>query len=369
MTQTSSKKFFYADLIRVLAVFMVMLIHSSATLLNKWDKLPFDYWMWGNAYDSLARASVPLFVMLSGALILGKQEDTRSFFKKRFSKLLFPFAFWVAAYINWRIFYIGEVLPVDKLIISIFTGPVYYHLWYLYMVMGLYLVTPVLRKLLKVIEHHELNYLFILWFLWNAVLPLISYLIWLYAGYSVNLGIKIPMVAGYTGYYILGFCLAKREFPKSVVWGWTGIFLVSTALTFLGTWIFTDAAKGFQAILYDYFSLTVVLQAISMFILLKHMGESLEGTVSAGVRNVMSLIGRYSLGMYLVHVMLLALFADGVFGFKLHGSAFYPAYAVPLTACAAFILSFVIVALLAKIPFISYAVVEKRNSSAAARVE
>jgi surface polysaccharide O-acyltransferase-like enzyme len=211
MTQSAGKKLFYADLIRVLAVFMVMLIHSSATLLNKWDKIPFDYWMWGNAYDSLARASVPLFVMLSGALILGKQEDTRSFFKKRFSKLLFPFAFWVAAYINWRIFYIGEVLPVDKLIISIFTGPVYYHLWYLYMVMGLYLVTPVLRKLLKVIEHHELNYLFILWFVWNAVLPLISYLIWLYAGYSVNLGIKIPMVAGYTGYYILGFCLAKKR--------------------------------------------------------------------------------------------------------------------------------------------------------------
>lgn len=359
--EQGKKNYFYADIIRVLAVFMVMLIHSSATLLNKWDKLPFDFWMWGNAYDSLSRASVPLFIMLSGALILGKQEDTRLFFKKRFSKLLFPFIFWVTVYINWRIFYMGHVLPVDKMIIEIFTGPVYYHLWYLYMVMGLYIITPVLRKLLRVIEGKELMYLFVLWFIWNAALPLIGYLIYLYAGYSVYLGIKIPMVMGYTGYYILGYVLSKMTFPKSAVSGWWGIFVGSTVLTFLGTWAFTDAAKGFQAILYDYFSPTVILQAVSLFIILMYAGGGLETRISDSWKKLLALLGKYSLGMYLVHVLLLTALGDGGLGFKLHGSSFYPAFAIPVTAIVTFVLSFAIVDLLARIPGIRYAVIDKRS--------
>lgn len=361
MEPAVNKKFLYADIIRVLAVFLVMLIHSSATLLDKWDDIPFDFWMWGNAYDSLARASVPLFIMLSGALILGKREDTRTFFKKRFSRLLFPFVFWVVVYINWRIFYIGEVLPVDKMIIAIFTGPVYYHLWYLYMVIGLYLITPVLRKLLQFIERQDLIYLFILWFIWNTVLPLVSYLIHLYPGYSVHLGVKIPMIMGYSGYYILGYVLSKKEFSKSAVSGWWAILGISTAITFLGTWAFTDAAKGFQDILYDYFSPTVVLQAISLFIILKYTGNALEDKITDGVRRKLSLAGKYSLGMYLVHVMLLSVLGDGGLGFELHGLSFYPAFAVPITAVVSFVLSFLIVDLLARIPGIRYAVVERRN--------
>lgn len=357
------KNYFYADIIRVLAVFMVVLIHSAATLLNEWGEIPFDYWMWGNAYDSLSRASVPLFIMLSGALILGKQEDTRLFFKKRFSRLLFPFIFWVTVYINWRIFYMGHVLPVDKMIIEIFTGPVYYHLWYLYMVMGLYIITPVLRKLLQVIEGRELLYLFILWFIWNAALPLIGYLIYLYVGYSVHLGIKIPMIMGYTGYYILGYILSQKTFTKNAVSRWGAIFAGSSLLTFLGTWAFTDAAKGFQAILYDYFSPTVILQAVALFIILMYSGGVLETRIPAGGKKALGLLGKYSLGMYLVHVLLLTALGDGGLGFKLHGSSFHPAFAIPVTAIVAFALSFVIVDLLARIPGIRYAVVEKRAPS------
>ncbi len=360
--EQARKNHFYADVIRVLAVFMVMLIHSAATLLNKWDEIPFDFWMWGNAYDSLARASVPLFIMLSGALILGKQEETAAFFKKRFSKLLFPFIFWVTVYINWRIFYMGHVLPVDKMIIEIFTGPVYYHLWYLYMVIGLYIITPVLRKLLKVIEQSELHYLFLIWFIWNAALPLIGYLIYLYAGYSVYLGVKIPMIMGYTGYYILGYFLSKKTFSQSAINGWWAILAASTLATFLGTWAFTDAAKGFQAILYDYFSPTVVLQAMALFIILMQKGNALETKIPAAGKSLLALLGKYSLGMYLVHVLLLTALGDGGLGFKLHGSSFHPAFAVPVTAIVSFILSFIIVDLLARIPGIRYAVVDKRSA-------
>lgn len=369
MDSTASKKYLYADIIRVLAVFLVMLIHSAATLLDKWDKLPLDYWLWGNGYDSLARCSVPLFVMLSGALILGKEESLKAFFKKRFSKLLFPFVFWIGIYINWRIFYTGEVLPVDRMIVEIFTGPVYYHLWYLYMVVGLYLITPILRKLVKTLAPKDWQYLFLLWFLWNGVLPLISYLIYLYVGYSVNLGIKIPAIMGYAGYYVLGYFLSQKTFSRSSLKGWWGVLGVSTAAVFLGTWTFTEAAGEFQIILYDYFSVPVILQGAALFILLMQWGKDIESQVPRGMKAILSRLGKYSLGMYLVHVLLLTAMEDGGLGFELHGSAFHPAFAIPVTALVSFGVSYGVVELLARIPVLRYAVVERGGTRNPQKVE
>lgn len=365
MESKPKQKLFYADLIRVTAVFMVMLLHSAATLLGNWGKEPLDFWLWGNGFDSLVRSCVPLFVMLSGALILGRTESLGSFFSKRFSRLLLPFALWVAAYINWRIFYIGEVLPVDKIILGILKGPVYYHLWYLYMVMGLYLITPFLRSVIAAVKESVLRYFLLLWLVFNSILPLICYLVWLYAGYTVVLGLKVPMVAGYAGYYIWGYLLNKRPAPARAVPVWWITYGVSSLLIFGGTWLFTDAAGSFQAILYDYFSPLVVLQSTALFLLLSHYGRVWEPRVSDRVRGLFAQIGQLSLGMYLVHVMFLELLGDGGLGFKLNGGAFLPALAVPMTALLTFAVSYGSMLLLARIPLLKYAVVERPSKTLA----
>jgi len=366
---TPKKKLFYADLIRVLAVFMVMIIHASAPLLAAWGKETPDYWMWGNGFDSVVRACVPLFVMLSGALILGRQEPLGDFFSKRFSRLLLPFVIWVAVFINWRIFYIGEVLPPDKIILMVLKGPVYYHLWYLYMVMGLYLITPFLRHLLAVVQKGELKYLLGLWFIFNSVLPLVLYMVYLYAGYSAQFGIAVPSVMGYTGYYVLGWWLRQRDFKSSSIPLWWVVYGVNTALTFFGTLAFSTAAKTFQWQMYDYFSPTVALQALSLFILLHHYGNRWEHKIPERIKKRFASIGKLSLGMYLIHVIFLELMGSGVLGFKLNGSAFYPAFAVPVTAACAFVLSYGSMLLISKIPVLKYAVVEHPGRRAKGTVQ
>lgn len=365
MDKASGKRHFYADIIRVLAVFLVILVHSAAKLMVEWETLPLDWWLWGNAYDSLSRACVPLFVMLSGALMLGRQEPAGPFFKKRLSKLMIPFAFWVAAYINWRIFYVGEVLPVDRMVVDIFTGPVYYHLWYLYMVLGLYLITPPLRRLLAVIDGKTLKYLLWLWLIFNSVLPLILYIEWLYVGYTVNLGIKIPLITGYSGYFILGWALSRLPVPPKALSKWAALYVLGSAAIFGGTWLFTDAAGIFQAVLFDYFALPVVLQSVALFMLLKGLGDILEERIGPTGRRVWAHLGKYSFGMYLFHVMLLELLDGGGLGVSLHGTAFYPAWSIPATAGVIFAGSWAVVALAARIPLLQHAVVEQRGKPAA----
>lgn len=362
--KNAGKSMLYADVVRGVAVFLVVLIHSAAKIMIQWDKIPLDHWLWGNGFDAVSRASVPLFVMLSGALMLGRQEAAGDFFKKRLSKLMIPFSFWVAAYINWRIFYIGEVLPVDKLIISIVTGPVYYHLWYLYMVMGLYLITPLLRSLLPHMGKRDLRYAFGLWVTWNSLLPLLFYIIWLYVGYSVNLGIKVPLAMGYSGYFILGWYLTQKKTNENAMWKWLAAFLLSTCAIFFGTWLFTDAAGAFQDILYDYFSPAVLAQAVSLFMLLRCYGDRMEMRIGHSGRRWWAMAGRFSFGIYLAHVMLLELFEGGGLGFELHGTSFHPGLAVPVTAVVIFVLSWLAVALISRIPILCYVVTEpKRRKS------
>ncbi len=197
--------------------------------------------------------------------------------------------------------------------------------------------------------------------MFNSVLPLILYLVWLYVGYSVNLGVKIPLVAGYSGYFILGWALARVPAPSPGKLGlWAGLYGLGSVLVFLGTWLFTDAAGEFQAVLFDYFSLPVVLQAVALFMLLRGAGHALEDRLSERSRHRWAVLGKYSFGMYLIHVMLLELLEGGGLGFRLHGTGFYPALAIPVTAGVLFAASWALVALLARIPLLRHTVVEQR---------
>lgn len=103
-------------------------------------------------YFRLATSTcVPLFLILSGLLILNKQDEIIIFYKKRLSRLLIPFIFWVLFYSLYRIVSIsintgsGYVLVIKN--IFGMGGWPFYHLWYLYLITILYIITPMLQKL------------------------------------------------------------------------------------------------------------------------------------------------------------------------------------------------------------------------------
>ena len=88
----------YLDSLRALATIGVILIHISSPLVNMtWSK-NMPYWWVGNVADSLVRFAVPVFLMLSGATMLGKEYSLTDFYKKRFLRVFLPFVFWLGMY-------------------------------------------------------------------------------------------------------------------------------------------------------------------------------------------------------------------------------------------------------------------------------
>ncbi len=98
--QPSEKKIIYwADLIRVIAIFLVVVIHVSGQVTNVWGKIPTLEWMIGNIYGGIARVAVPLFFMISGYLLLPRSESLGSFYTKRMPRVVIPFVVWSVIYL------------------------------------------------------------------------------------------------------------------------------------------------------------------------------------------------------------------------------------------------------------------------------
>ena len=170
------------DIIRIFAFAFIVMLHT----LNRQYGL--TVWMSGYAVISIG---VNLFIMISGYLLLDKAESVKDFFKKRFFSILPLFVVFNIVYIY---FYNHSFIAVKKI-----SAP---HFWYIYMILGLYLLTPWLRKVLQYAEK-ETFYVVVLWFLCNILNPYLQF-------FRLP---KIPFshfpITGFIGYYVLGYYLKK----------------------------------------------------------------------------------------------------------------------------------------------------------------
>lgn len=173
------------DILRIFAFVFIVMLHT----LNRQYGL--TVWMSGYAVISIG---VNLFIMISGYLLLDRTETVKEFFRKRFFSILPLFIIFNIIYI---FFYNHSFITIKKI-----SAP---HFWYIYMILGLYLLTPWLRKVLQYAEK-ETFYVVVLWFLCNVLNPYMQFFKFP----------KIPFshfpITGFIGYYILGYYLKKYRY-------------------------------------------------------------------------------------------------------------------------------------------------------------
>ena len=175
------------DIIRIFAFVFITMLHT----LNRQYGL--DIWMIGYGIISIG---VNLFILISGYLLLDKTESIKTFLKKRLFNIIPLFIIFNVIY---TYFYKNSIISL--LSGKSIAAP---HFWYIYMILGLYIITPWLRKVLMYAEKETL-YVIILWFLYNVLNPYLRYF---------NL-IEIPFsnfpITGFLGYYLLGYYFKKYK--------------------------------------------------------------------------------------------------------------------------------------------------------------
>ncbi len=325
----------WIDFMRFIATFLVVLAH-----VDVWGGGP----LWAQKiYYTLSRNGVPLFFMMSGYLLLSKDEDLWTFFKKRGSKILIPFLVWSILYdlYNTQAFATtGLTLEaIFKMWVRILRGPRAAHLWFFYALIGLYLFTPILRLFVVRARNADILYYIVLWlFAMPGMFILEEFT-------SLRNGFELYFAMGYVGYFLLGYYLGHQTSSVRHLWIASGLFLSGFVFTFAVFYFDLPPQKN-ELPFRSYPSLNIVLMATGAFLLLKMMGEHL----TPGLQRLSRLVSQSSFGVYLIHSILLSGMAIAweMAGFQT--ATGHSLLVIPLVALINFLLSWGITAVMRRIP-------------------
>lgn len=335
------------DLIRIIAMFAVVAIHVNSNFLYAWDEISWIDWWVSDIYSAMIHFAVPVFIILSGYLLLDKQEDDEVFFSKRFKKVIIPLIAWSMIYMvftnNYNILSIITVNFVKQFL----ADKIYYHMYFLYIILGLYLITPLLRRILVHANMYDVYYYLILWFFITPVRQLIGLL-----GYNIELPLEVA--TGYLGYYIMGYAIKKTQITDKVINLSYIMAAVSIMATAVGSYILSKNSGKFDPFFTYGFSITTVVYSICLFILLLGATDNKKlPTSHIKIEKIIGVAAKASMGVYLVHPILLYYIINGLFGIFLLSAPFLsPIISVPTITILLVFVSLIIVTIMQRIPLI-----------------
>jgi surface polysaccharide O-acyltransferase-like enzyme len=325
----------WVDAMRVLACFLVVFSHSCDAFIVQFNN---DYgtFLQGCALGSLVRPCVPLFVMMTGVLLLPLKGTMGEFYSKRLKCIAIPLVFWSLAlpvvyylYLNFIVSSNSPFIDVSsftwqmtlrKMFTFIFnfnydTTP----LWYLYMLIGLYFIIPIFGTWLKCATRKEIKLFLCLWgaslFLpyVKIIAPFLGYL-----GVFGNMGIlgecdwnaygTFYYVSGFVGYLVLAYYLVK--YPLQ--WGWRKMaavcipmFVVGYAVTFGGYVVMQEFFPGNYAyleIVWLFSGINVFMMTFPVFVVVQKINAASSPRLSA--------VASMTFGIYLCHFVIIQMGYD-----------------------------------------------------------
>ena len=338
------EKILWVEWIRVLATIGVIFIHTTGPTLYKYNEIPETFWWIGNVYDSTLRMCVPLFFMISGFLLLQKDYSLKVFFLKRFNKVLIPLLAWSVFFVTWKIYYEHSASLSSFSLVSLLHEPAYYHLWFLYALIGMYLSIPLLRIIVKHCEKTILYYGLALWVLTASYIPMFEYFT------ETKGGISLKFLAGYSGYLLLGWILAKQPLCKKKAVIACFLAFICIAITAVGTYVLTTRNGGmYSGFFYGPLAPNVIVLAGSVFLVIRYVVENYGIAKDKRVLSVVQSISASSFGIYMIHLVFIHLLNHGHLGFYLRVDLWHPLFSIPVVAMATFCLSYGTIHFLRKI--------------------
>lgn len=348
------KRVLYPDVLRIIAVFAVITIHVCSSAFFSKPVVSFD-WMVLNFYGSLIRWAVPIFVMVSGMFFLNPQKELRlsKLYGKNIFRIVVALLFWGILYQSINVLEVffsrsSDVNLIIKTMVEEYSHvllyPPCFHLWFLYMIVGLYVLTPLFRIFTKNAEKKDYQYLFSVYALFGIVLPFINDLLSVFVdGLKVNF--EIAELLGFSTYFILGYYLSKFEVSNKFRQIVYLLAIFSVFFQFVATFLISDYFEKGNEFFYREFRPNVFIQTVAVFLFVK---ERTKNDISDRIKNIIRVMANYSFGIYLVHIFF------NIFLSKIGFSAtlFSPILAVPLRVLLTYLLSFITILVLDKIPII-----------------
>lgn len=360
------KRNFGMDVLRIVAMYLVIHQHCAEqfyAVSPTGTAMVGDDTFWIGINTSLGRVCVPLFTMISGYFLLPMKLEFTSFFKRRFTRVLIPFVVWSIIYAFFAMPYYGQAVNEclsNIMNIPITFNPLFGHLWYVYMLIGLYLLIPIISPWVENCSKKQMRLYLIIW----AFTSLYEYFKGVEIGGQCfwNPSPTFYYFYGMAGYLLLGYYV-KKYGALSIANSILVIILsyIPTAYFFIHN-MYAAPDYAVLEMSWNFCSLNVVAMTYAVFCLFTHIKS--EGNTWAG--RFVSDYARGSYGVYLFHVIVMLLTHDFLLQllpdwYVINDAEGYTAniiydcvprvlFAVPLNAIVCFVVSYAVVKLLRFFP-------------------
>ena len=329
MTIQPQKRIIWLDVLRLVALLMVIAGHS----VDMYNATPQDDPMngfWGAFIGSLMRPSVPLYAMMTGLLLLPVRESAGDFYRRRIPRVLVPMVIWSAIY--YLVPWLTGVLGMDLSVVSIlypfefspsqdfgdalhniamipfaFNGYTT-HMWYIYMLIGLYLIMPFFSAWIEKNDRTLVRTFIIMWCC-SLMLPYLSQILSpdLFGRCAWNEFGTFYYFAGFAGYLLLGHLLGKgNPLPsrKIIAMGamlyFAGYIITYTGFSSMIVQYSYEQEPELIEMFWQFCSPNVALMAIGMFLAAQRVKIHSER-----VQRALANITKCGFGIYLMHYILL----------------------------------------------------------------
>lgn len=340
-----SKRILWIDWIKALAVIAVAVIHVSGGYLQE-NLLFTSNWYVAVGFESLVRYAVVFFIMASGFLILRKPEPITNI-PRRFKRIFTPFLFWMFVYAIFYYFLINgnrDILGFVGYFLWGFLDPTSICLlfWFVYMILGLYVLAPVLSKWICNSSFSEIEYFLGIW-----AIVMVIHLIMDLTGFSTIIYDYLRYFSGAIGYFVLGYYLAfkKSRYLESRKFGLL-LFIIGTLLTFIGTVLvpYFTGVQTFAFMSVGDITPNVCLQAVGLFIIVKNTDFR---KLPDKINSLIVLLSLESYGFYLSHLFVIGLLKRLPF-FSIDQNALI---VIPVFAIAVLVIVNIGIYIMSKLPF------------------
>lgn len=330
------------DSLRVFAIFSVIVLHSSVSPFL--CSYPSFNWEVANIYEAFSRWNVAVFFMISGALFLRKSKplNLKRLYSKNVLRIIIVFLFWSTIYAGYEIF----INCKEKFtIFDALNGP--HHFWFLKTLIGLYILIPIFKYIISKKKFEQI-FLIITFFL-GIVTPSTFAIIGIFNHELENTLINfynqfnIQLISTYSFYFVVGHYFVEYPIKNYFKYLLYLLGIISPFIVMSLTRYVSDINNNpFVAFLGNEF-IGTALEAMAIFVLF------ISYTKINKYSHHFSRLSNYVFGIYIVHILIMYILPH----FGIHPTAYNPLYFIPSYSLIVFAISFIIVAILLRIPIVN----------------
>ncbi|WP_104400950.1 acyltransferase [Vibrio penaeicida] len=317
------QRIFYFDLLRCIAAVAVVAIHVLGPYRHLLGETPIGHWLGAITLNSAIRWAVPIFIMITGALLLSDQRpfNLRYYVQRRVFKVVVPFVVWSLFFAVIASYSLTDGLSRNILIEKVsafFYHETYYHLGFFYYFIPLYFVAPFLTHLAQHADRSPLIALLVVWMITTTLNLFFIDGLW-----SNDLWL-------FSGYLLLGYLLFKQEIvsmPSVLLLGTVAIAVIACNAYQVIT-LSLEAEQYRVGRWLSYKTINTVIEAAALFLLVRYCAPKL----SDKVKRLVSFVSRHSLGIYLTHPLILLPLYQWQWYEDNH-----PLWVIPLWTCIGFL--------------------------------